>query len=71
MIEEGNYKGFKWRLIYAGYDIFGMHSFQPYAGNYLLNIPQEERDKKLKAKIRYEINKQLKVKDELKGGIKE
>jgi len=48
-----------------------MHSFQPYAGNYLLNIPQEERDKKLKAKIRYEINKQLKVKDELKGGIKE
>ena len=56
-MEEGIYKGIKWQIIYAGYEIQGIGSFQPYAGNKLLDMPEQERDKKLKAMIRYQINK--------------
>lgn len=57
---NGIYKGVKWEIKYAGFWIDGWGEFQPYAGNYLLNLPQEEREKRLKAQIRYRINKMLK-----------
>lgn len=63
-MEEGIYKGFEWKIRYSGFDIKGLCSFDPYAGNYLLDLDEWERSKRLKAKIRYLINK------ELKGGLK-
>ena len=56
-MEEGKYKGLRWRIIYSGYEIEKIGSFQTCAGNHLLGIPEDERERKLKSKIRYEINK--------------
>ena len=68
--DEGEFKGFKFKLNgYCGFDIQNKNgsmisSFQPYAGNYLLNYTCLEIRNKLLAMIRYRIN------EELKGGLK-
>ena len=66
-----SYKGYEYEFYYGGYKIYfkdgKILEFSPYAGNTLLNLPQEEREEKLKSKIRYKINKHL---TEMKGGLK-
>jgi len=64
--DEGNFKGYNWRLNgYMGFDIENengskIHSFQPYAGNNLMNYDRKTIRLKLLAMIRYLINKEIK-----------
>ena len=65
-----SYKGYEYEFYYGGYKIYFENrilEFSPYAGNILLNLTQEEREKRLKSKIIYKINKHLK---QLEGGLK-
>jgi len=63
--DEGEFKGFKFRLNgYCGFDIqnkegSNIFSFQPIAGNNLLNYNCLEIRNKLLSMIRYRINKYL------------
>lgn len=56
------YKGFEYEFYYSGYRIYfseRIEEYSPLAGNTLLNISQEERERKLYDMIRYRINKHL------------
>ena len=58
--DEGTYKGFEFRLNgYMGYEIKDLGSFQPYAGNKLVDNDTKTIRRKLLYKIKYTINKEL------------
>jgi hypothetical protein len=63
--DEGNYKGFNFKLEYCGFKIGNKNgskipSFEAYAGNKLLDEDEKTQRKKLLSMIRYRINKYLK-----------
>ncbi len=67
--DEGEYKGFSFKLNgYMGFKIKGVESFQPYAGNKLMDYDCKTIRLKLLAMIRYRINKHI---EENKNGAVE